>query len=140
MAHIKPVNAYDWPPHPERTVNKEITVICQDLRTAALFVLEAFDLSDKGLSIPYYRRQMSALNKVMHKQGIIVTDILREFSKEEQYDIYPALSQELMIPLIEELEVLGYVEIKEGQAFVTKKGEQSWMISKKTYLMKKDRH
>jgi hypothetical protein len=30
---------------------------------------------------------------------------------------------ELLIPLVEELELVGYMEVKEGRAFVTEKGE-----------------
>jgi len=123
MECLKPLHAYEWPPHPARTVQRDVMLTCVDSRTAALFVVKAFDLADKGLSIPYFRRQMAILNKVLPRQGIAKEEILHAFSKEEQLEIYPALSEEIMVPLIEELEVLGYMEIKNGNAFVTKEGK-----------------
>lgn len=123
MANLSPPNAFKWPPHAERTIAKEITVTCPDLRTAAVFVLEAFDLSDKGYDVPHFRRQMVILHKVLKKQGIPVASIVNEFSKEEREGIYPSLTLELLLPLNDELELMGYIERKNGIVFVTKKGE-----------------
>ena len=85
--------------------------------------IEAFDLSDKGDATPYFRRQMSILSKVLPKPGIKTDKILNEFSKEQIGGIYPALSQIMVEALSEELELMGYLEIKNGKASVTKKGE-----------------
>ena len=63
------------------------------------------------------------LKKVLPKPGIEVDKILNEFSKKEIEGIYPALNQVMMQVLIEELELIGYLEIKDGKATVTKKGE-----------------
>jgi len=123
MANLKPLHAYEWPPYSKRTVAKDLVVICPDTRTSALFRLEAFDLSDKGLSIPYFRRQMAILDKVQAKPGISADKILKEFSKKDIEIIYPALSPEIMVPLIEELESLGYLKIVNNRATVTRKGE-----------------
>ena len=62
------------------------------------------------------------MNKVLPKSGIAVDKILNEFTKEEIEEIYPALSQILVGILVEELELMGYLEIKEGKATVTDKG------------------
>jgi len=123
MGNLKPPHAYEWPPYSSRTVCRDITVTCHDLRTAPVFVLEAFDLSDKGVSVPYYRRQMSILNKVLNRPEIQVDKILNEFSRDEIEGIYPALSQQLLVPLIEELQVLDYLVIADQKARVTDKGE-----------------
>jgi uncharacterized repeat protein (TIGR04076 family) len=123
MANLAPPNAYTWPPHPERTVMKDIGVVCPDIRTAALFVLEAFDLSEKGFDTPWFRRQMSILDRVLKKQGIPEDCIVNEFSREEREGIYPPLVSEIVYPLDDELVLMGYMERKDGNAFVTPKGE-----------------
>lgn len=126
MANLKPPHAYEWPPYPERTICRDITITCHDLRTAPVFSLQAFDLSDKGVSVPYYRRQMTILYKVSKRQGIEVDKILSAFSRTEIEDIYPALSQQLVLPLIEELQVLDYLVIEDHQACVTDKGRKKF--------------
>ena len=111
-----------WPPHPERTVASNIMLICPDFRTSVVLKLEAFDLADDGDCVPWFRRTMAIWNKVLPKPGIAVDKILNEFTKEEIEEIYPALSQILVGILVEELELMGYLEIKEGKATVTDKG------------------
>jgi len=123
MANLMPANAWKWPPHGERTVSRDPLLVCPDTRTAALLKLEAFDLSDKGFDIPFFRRQMTILSKVLPKQGIEVDKILNEFSKEQIEGIYPALSQIIVQAFVEELELMGYLKIQNGKASVTKKGE-----------------
>ena len=122
MANLTPPNAFVWPPHGERTVAKDVTVICPDSRTSMLMKLEAFDLADKGHALPYFRRMMTILNKVMKNQGIKADKIIDEFSKEQRDGIYPALSPQLMAPLTEELDLMNYLNIEDGKASVTEKG------------------
>jgi uncharacterized repeat protein (TIGR04076 family) len=120
-----PPNANKWPPHPERTVCKETsTVVCPDPRTLMVMKMEAFDLSDKGYDVPYFRREMVILDRVLKKEGIPTSSILGEFSKKEIEDIYPALSQIMVDCLIEELELMGYLKIKGGKASVHVKGRK----------------
>lgn len=123
MATLIDPNAFKWPPHPERSVAKDPMVKCPDLRTAAVFRLEAFDLSDKGFDVPYFRRQMSILDKVLNNQGIEPEKIIDTFSQELKDEVYPPLSPEMMTPLIEELELMEYLEIKDRTATVTEKGK-----------------
>ena len=59
----------------------------------------------------------------LKNQGIEVNKIIDEFPKEQIEMIYPALSPQLMGPLIEELELMSYLDIKDGKTTVTKKGE-----------------
>jgi hypothetical protein len=48
--------------------------------------------------------------------------IIDEFSKEQRDGIYPALSPQIMGPLIEELDLMDYLDIEDGKAVVTQKG------------------
>lgn len=124
MARLEPAEAFNWPPHKERTIRRDAAAVCGDHRTSMVMKIEVFDLSDKGESIPYFRRQMSILSKVLPKPGIEVDKILNEFSKDEIEIPYPALSLIMVQVLSEELELMGYLEIKNGKASVTKKGEE----------------
>jgi uncharacterized repeat protein (TIGR04076 family) len=117
-------SGFKWPPPAERTGKKDITIICPDYRTSVKVKLEAFDLSDKGRNIPYFRRQMVILQKILNKPGIKVDKILGEFSKEQIEGIYPALSPVMVQMLAEELELTSYLEIRDGKAAFTKKGKK----------------
>jgi hypothetical protein len=121
--NLLPPNAFKWPPHSERTVARDVAVICPDSRTSVLFALEAFDLSAKGFDTPFFRRQMTILDKVLKKGAVETGKILDTFSEKSRNEIYPALSPQLMLPLIEELTLMGYLEIKDGAATVTAKGQ-----------------
>jgi uncharacterized repeat protein (TIGR04076 family) len=117
-------SGFKWPPPAERTVKKDITIICPDYRTSVKVKLEAFDLSDKGRNIPYFRRQMVILHKILNKPGIKVDKILGKFSKDQIEGIYPALSQIMVQALVEELELMSYIKISDGKVAVTAKGKK----------------
>ena len=87
-----------------------------------LFLLEAFDLSEKGFDTPFSRRQMTILDKVLNNSGIMAEKILEAFSEKSRHEIYPALSTAIMPPIIEELTLMGYPEITDGRAMITRKG------------------
>ena len=123
MANLMPGNAWKWPPQEERNIARDPMVVCTDTRTSVVLKLEAFDLSDKGYDTPFFRRQMMILSRVLPKEGIAVDKILNEFSNEEKEGIYPALNQVFLQILVEELELIGYLEIKNGKASVTEKGK-----------------
>ena len=93
--------------------------------------IEAFDLSDKGDATPYFRRQMSILNKLLPKQGVEIDKIMDEFSREEIEIPYPALSQIMIEVLCEELALMGYLKIQDGKASVPKKGKEKLEAFKK---------
>ena len=122
MANLRPPNSYLWPPHPERTINRAISLQCGDLRTATTFKLEAFDLADDGDCVTYFRRMMVILAKLLNKPETEVEKILSLYTREEIEDIYPALSPIMVSILAEELELVGYLEIEDGKARVTEKG------------------
>jgi hypothetical protein len=122
MANLAAPNAFKWPPHAERTVAKAPTILCGDIRTCVVMKMEAFDISEHGHDLPYYRREMVILNRVLAKPEIKMEKILGEFSKQEIDGIYPALSQMIIPMLVEELQLIGYVDVKDGNVTVTKKG------------------
>jgi uncharacterized repeat protein (TIGR04076 family) len=124
MSVLRDPNSFKWPPHPERTVSKDIMVTCPDYRTSVVLKLEAFDLADDGDCITYFRRMMVILHKVQAKGEVEIKKIIDEFSPKERDEIYPPLSQILIDCLVEELELIGYMEIKKNGASVTDKGKE----------------
>jgi uncharacterized repeat protein (TIGR04076 family) len=123
MANLASSGAFKWPPPEKRAARRDVKIICPDYRTSVVVKLEAFDLSDKGRNIPFFRREMTILDKILRKPGIEADKILNEFSKEQIEGIYPALSQVMVVALLEELELMGYLEIKDGKVFPDKKAE-----------------
>jgi uncharacterized repeat protein (TIGR04076 family) len=123
MAHLRPANSFTWPPYPQRTVNRGVFVQCGDLRTATTLKLEAIDIADDGDCVTYFRRMMVILSKVLAKPGIAIDKLLTLYSKHEIEDIYPALSPIMTEILVEELTLMGYLEVKDNKIFITKKGE-----------------
>ncbi len=133
IANMKPAHAFDWPPVTERTISLDnSTVACGDTRTSVVMKIEAFDLSDKGDATPYFRREMTILKKVLSKPEIRVDKILKEFTKKEVEEIYPALSPVMVQCLVEELELIGFLSIENGKAAVTGKGVKKLNAFKKS--------
>jgi uncharacterized repeat protein (TIGR04076 family) len=124
MANMQPKGAFIWPPLEEKSVASTPTIICGDTRTAAMFKIEAFDLADGGYHVPYYRRQMVILHKVLANQGIAEDKVVGLFSKEENENIYPALGNVMVKALDDELEYMGYIERRDGKVTVTEKGKK----------------
>lgn len=122
---------FKWPPPDEQIIKKDVTIICPDYRTSVKVKLEAFDVSDKGRNIPYYRRQMVILDRVSKKPGIKTDKIIGEFTKQERDGIYPALSKVNVKLLVEELELTGHLKISQGAATVTAKGKKKLAAFKK---------
>jgi uncharacterized repeat protein (TIGR04076 family) len=123
MANLASSGAFQWPPPEKRVARRDVRIICPDYRTSVVVKLEAFDLSDKGRNIPYFRREMTILDKILKKPGIDADKILNEFSEEQIEGIYPALSHVMVEALLEELELMGYLEIQDGKVFANKKAE-----------------
>ncbi len=121
MAGLAGSSAFKWPPPDTRNAMKDVTITCPDYRTSVRVKLEAYDLSDKGRNIPYFRREMTILDKVARKLGIAVEEILSEFTREQIEGIYPALSPIMVQVLLEEMELMGYVEVREGKVYPTSK-------------------
>ena len=120
---------YDIPPGGKcntgkGTEKRVLEFICPDAKTYVRFKVEAIDLSDKGDGLPYYRRSMSILNKVLSKPGIAMDQILNEFSEDEIFIPYPTLGQKIIAVLVGELELMGYVRVENRKITATDKSRQ----------------
>ena len=114
------------------TEKRSIMLTCGDNHTLAQFRIEAFDLADKGDALPYYRRAMSILARVAGKPGIAINKIINEFTRKEIEDIYPSLGQKIVASLVGELELMGYVSVKDGQVTIIPAGKKKLASFKKS--------
>lgn len=121
VANLAGSGAFKWPPPDERPESRPIRLICPDYRTSVAVKIEAYDLADTGRNIPFYRREMSILDKVLQQPGIKATAILGEFTQKQIEGIYPALSQVMIESLLEEIELMGYVALRGGKVYGNKK-------------------
>jgi hypothetical protein len=120
---------FDTPPGGKFNIGKgtekrDFTLVCGDNHTLVQFKLEAFDLADRGDALPYYRRSMTILSKVSARPGIAMDKIISEFTKDERDNIYPSLGQRMVAIIVGELELLGYVDVKEEKVSITEKGKK----------------
>ena len=134
---------FDNPPGGKYIIGKgteknDIELQCGDSHTFVQFKVEAFDLADRGDALPYYRRSMSILNKVSGKPGIAMDQIIKEFTRDEIDNIYPSLGQKIVAILVGELEVMGYVTVKDDQVAITDKGKKK-LEDYKASLMAEER-
>jgi uncharacterized repeat protein (TIGR04076 family) len=123
MARLAPPEAFNWPPSNQRNIAREPTVTCPDSRTSMLLKLEAFDLSQKGFDVPYFRREMAILAKLRSRKETSADKIIRAFTKDEIEEIYPPLSPVMLQMLVEELELTGYIKTRRGLISITLKGQ-----------------
>ena len=103
---------------------REFTLVCNDGHTLVQFRLEAYDLADSGDALPYYRRAMTILDKIVKKPGIAMDKIPNEYTPDERDNIYPSLGQKMVAVLVGELELLDYVDVKGGSVTATEKGRK----------------
>jgi len=90
---------------------------CADLRIIAVFTAELFGLSDKGFDLPFYKREMSILEKIKNMPGSNPTEILESFTQLEREDIYPPLGPVNLELMLAELEGADYIEMHNGGAY-----------------------
>jgi len=90
---------------------------CADCRTSAYFSVEPIDLASGGYTLPYYKREISIFEKVKSNPGITVDEILGMFTDFEKDDIYPPLYAVNVQLMLDELEEVGYIELKDGKAY-----------------------
>ncbi len=124
LSTLIPLNSFKFPPASERIVLKDVMVLCPDARTSALFKVEAFDVSEFGDAVPYFRKQMVILNIVRQNPGIKVDKIRNKMPKKQLEEVYPLAAPVMMQGLIEELELVGHLKIEDGKAYVTPKGQK----------------
>jgi len=123
LTDLLPPGAFQWPPVKERVVAREFCVQCPDIRTAAMFKMEAFDLATAGYALPYTRRQITIMDRVNKAGNAWPTGKIRELYDEfELNEIYPPLVDEVIGPMHEELELLDFVTMQGGVVTVTDKG------------------
>jgi uncharacterized repeat protein (TIGR04076 family) len=94
---------------------------CADCRTSAYFSVEPIDIASGGYTLPYYRRELSVLEKVIKNPGATVAEILEKFTDFERDEIYPPLYEVNVQLMLDELEEVGYVELREGKAYPGKR-------------------
>ena len=138
VARLAGSGAFKWPPPEKRINHRDVRVVCPDYRTSVVVKIEAYDLSDKGRNIPYFRREMVILDKIIKKPGIMKNKILGEFSRSQIEGIYPALSQVMIESLLEELELMDYLKIEDEKVF-TKPRAQVKLDYFKESLSEEDR-
>ena len=124
LGALTPKGAFATPTLGERTVMKDVAVVCPDARTSGVFLLEAYDLNDIGDSIPYFRLQMVLLAVARRYPGILVDDMRDDLTQKRREEIYPLASPVMVRCMVEELESVKYVELRDDQVFITKAGER----------------
>jgi uncharacterized repeat protein (TIGR04076 family) len=90
---------------------------CSDPLTLASFNLEIVGLAPGGFYRGEYMREMSILEKIKGEPGLTVEDILNRYSDFERNEIYPQLNPALVKLVLEELETVNYIEMREGKAY-----------------------
>lgn len=90
---------------------------CGDYRTSALFLAEPFGLSELGMFLPFYMRQMSILEKIKKEPGITQEGILDRFSVFEREEVDPPLTPLLLDILLDEMLTVDYIEVRQGKIF-----------------------
>lgn len=63
------------------------------------------------------------MDKILKNPGITAERILDEFSKEQIEGIYPALSMIMVKALLEEMELMGYLEFQNNNVYANRKAE-----------------
>jgi uncharacterized repeat protein (TIGR04076 family) len=132
VANLTASSKFKWPPK-ERFAKRDIRLICPDYRTSVVVKIEAYDLSDAGRNIPFFRREMALADKILKKPGILADRLLAEFTRAEIEEIYPALSQPMVESLLEEMELMGYLSMQDGKVYAGQKA-QSRLVSFKASL------
>ena len=122
LAELVPPKAFEWPPQEERCVLTETTFICPDARTSGVFLVEADGLAEFGESAPYFRRQMTILDRLLKTPGTEIGGIGGLFTEDECLKIYPPLVGRMIPCIMEELELVGYVRMEDGKAYTTEQG------------------
>ena len=90
---------------------------CADCRTSAYFSVQTVDLADGGYTVPYYRREMSILERIKDEPGMTVDEILNKYTDREREEIYPPLYPVNVQLMLEELAEVNYIELRDGRAY-----------------------
>jgi uncharacterized repeat protein (TIGR04076 family) len=93
--------------------------VCGDTRTLAHFICEPVDISDSDYAQPFYRRELTLLEKIEKEPGIKTDDILGKFTDFEREKISPPLTPALLGVLLDALMDMAYIEVRDGRAYAT---------------------
>ncbi len=93
--------------------------LCGDNRILAHFACEAVDISDSDYARPFYRREIAVLDKIIAEPGIKAEQILDRFSDFEKQGISPPLTPVFLKVLLEALEDMNYIEMRDGVFYAT---------------------
>jgi uncharacterized repeat protein (TIGR04076 family) len=110
-----------FPNDPKTGKSKGAHFLCGDHRILAHFSCEPVDLSNSEYAQPFYRRGIAILEKIEAEPGIITGEILSRFTQFEREEIAPVLTPVLMQVLLEALEDVNYIEIRDGRTYATGK-------------------
>ncbi len=105
-------------------------IVCNDSRTSALFIAEAFDLASGGFDTPYYMREMSILEKIKDEPGIQTEMIIQRFTNWERDDIFPPLTPVMVELMLDELAETGYIKIVQGKAYPQERHSLNYLLHK----------
>jgi len=118
-------NAFQWPIPDENRVLTDVMVQCPDTRTGALFKVEAYDLATAGHALPYTRRAITMMDRVNKTGGPYpLAKVTELYTQAELDDIYPPMSKVLINMMAEELTLLDFAKVVDGNLIVTEKGAE----------------
>jgi uncharacterized repeat protein (TIGR04076 family) len=106
---------------PKTGRSKGAHFLCADSRILAHFKVEPVDLSDSEYAQPFYRRSIAVLEKIEAEPGIAIVEILGRFSRFEREEIAPVLTPPLVGVILDALEDVSYVDVRDGRAYATGK-------------------
>ena len=102
---------------PKSLIKRQRGFVCDDTRTGAYFTCEPVDIAKGGDMLTYYNRAMSILEKVREQPGMTVNEILDTYTQFEREEIYPPIYDLNVSLMLDELAVVGYLEMRDGRAF-----------------------
>lgn len=95
--------------------------LCGDHRILAHFKVEPIDLSDSEYAQPFYRRSIAVLEKIEAEPGIGAEELLDRFTPFEREEIAPVLTHVLVGVILDALEDVSYIDIRDGKVYPTGK-------------------
>jgi hypothetical protein len=125
--NLVPAGSYFWPPNPNREVCKDVMALCTDPRALAAFKIEAIDIAEKGAGNPaFFRKTMAALEVIKNNPGIDPKAIPQKLSQRHREELYPLAGDVFISVSVEQLEGVGFVELRDGKAYITEAGKDRW--------------
>jgi uncharacterized repeat protein (TIGR04076 family) len=95
--------------------------LCADHHVLAHFKCEPVDLSDSEYAQPFYRREIAVLKRIEDEPGIPINEIINRFTPFEREDIAPVLTPAFIEVMLDSLEDVDYIEVRDGKAYATGK-------------------